>query len=436
MKPAARLALLLALAPALAPPLAAHEGAPLAPHDLWRAWTLEPAVVLGLALAAGGYARGLRRLRRRRAAGGPVRRWGARAFWAGWAVLALALVSPLHALGGALLGAHMAQHELLMVAAAPLLVLGRPVLVALWALPAGARRGIGRLAAAPPVRATSRAIARPLPATLIHGAAIWVWHAPSLYQATLGSEAAHALQHAAFLGTALLFWWALIHGSAGPRGYGVAVLCVFLTALHSGALGALLTLSPSLVYPRYAAGAALWGLTPLEDQQLAGLIMWVPGGLAYLAGALALLAAWLRRADRRAGRWAGGPAGRRTRLAGAGAATLLLLLTLGCGRETSVATAAGVTGGDPDRGRAAMAAYGCGACHTIPGVPGARGRVGPPLAGLAERAYVAGVLPNTPANLVRWIRVPQEVDPLTAMPDLGVGEGEARDMAAYLYTLR
>lgn len=95
-----------------------------------------------------------------------------------------------------------------------------------------------------------------------------------------------------------------------------------------------------------------------------------------------------------------------------------------------------VPGGEPERGQRALRAYGCGACHMVPGVPGADGLVGPPLIKWAHRSYIAGQLPNTPANLVRWIRDPQAVEPGTAMPDLGVTEDDARDIAAYLYTLK
>ena len=126
---------------------------------------------------------------------------------------------------------------------------------------------------------------------------------------------------------------------------------------------------------------------------------------------------------------------------GIGAALLLLLLApllAACraDRTMSDQAAMALTGGNAERGRQTIASYGCGTCHTIGGVPGANANVGPPLAGLGQRAYVAGVVPNTPDNLVRWIRHPQEVDSLTAMPDLGVKESEARDIAAYLYTLR
>ena len=113
---------------------------------------------------------------------------------------------------------------------------------------------------------------------------------------------------------------------------------------------------------------------------------------------------------------------------------LLLLATAGC-REAGVIPRHRVAGGDPARGERAIAAYGCGSCHVIPGVPAAEGRVGPSLADVADRAYLAGRVPNEPETLVRWIRDPQAIDSLTVMPDLGVPESDARDIAAYLYTL-
>lgn len=95
-----------------------------------------------------------------------------------------------------------------------------------------------------------------------------------------------------------------------------------------------------------------------------------------------------------------------------------------------------MVGGNPDRGPALIRSYGCGTCHTVAGVTGANGLVGPPLTGIAQRAYIAGVLPNAPENMVRWIENPKAVDSLTAMPVLGVSPADARDIAAYLYTLR
>lgn len=110
------------------------------------------------------------------------------------------------------------------------------------------------------------------------------------------------------------------------------------------------------------------------------------------------------------------------------------LLLAACGTDR-MQRGADLTGGDPHRGREQIRRYGCNACHTVPGVPGAEAIVGPPLAGIAGRMYIAGVLSNTPANMVRWIQDPPAVDSLTAMPNVGVTGGDARDIAAYLYSL-
>lgn len=116
-------------------------------------------------------------------------------------------------------------------------------------------------------------------------------------------------------------------------------------------------------------------------------------------------------------------------------AVTLLALALGCagpaGRDTE-----GSGGGSADRGRQAIERFGCGACHTIPGIPGAQASVGPSLQGIGRRARLAGDLPNTPDNMVRWIRTPQDVVADTMMPNLGIGDLDARDIAAYLRTLR
>lgn len=119
---------------------------------------------------------------------------------------------------------------------------------------------------------------------------------------------------------------------------------------------------------------------------------------------------------------------------------LLVLVTLAsaaCSAPGDSAQAmADALGGDPARGHDMMRKYGCGSCHMIPGVAGANGLVGPPLAGVATRAYIAGVLPNAPENMRRWIQDPKSVDSLTAMPNVGVTASDARHIAAYLYTLR
>ena len=111
-----------------------------------------------------------------------------------------------------------------------------------------------------------------------------------------------------------------------------------------------------------------------------------------------------------------------------------LAFAAGCQTPDNGLQAAALTGGNPARGRVLLRSYGCVTCHTIGGVPGATATVGPPLDGIAKRSYVAGVLPNTPDNLVQWIMAPRAVDPKTAMPNLGVRIADARDIAAYLYS--
>lgn len=286
----------------------AHAGAPPAPHDLWRSWSPEPAVLAAIALAGFVYGHGVLALWERAGAGRGVRVWQAAAFAAGLLTLLIALVSPLDALGSALFSAHMVQHLLLMLVAAPLLVLGQPLVPALWALPFPWRRGLGgwwrRSGTA---RAGWRSLAHPVTAWALHAAVLWVWHAPRLYETTLTHAGTHALEHTLFLATALLFWWTIVHaGRRGRPGHGAGLLSVFAMAVQSGALGALITFSPRPWYPAYAPSTAAWGLSPLQDQQLAGLLMWVPAGAVYLIAAGLLFAAWLAAAEQHTRRYGRG----------------------------------------------------------------------------------------------------------------------------------
>jgi cytochrome c oxidase assembly factor CtaG len=186
------------------------------------------------------------------------------AFASGIGMLALAVVSPLHHVAERFLWAHMVQHELLMVVAAPLLVLGKPLQSFVWVQPVRVPRWLGD----------------PLVAWALHAAAIWLWHAPRLFEAALANEMVHFAQHASFLGSAILFWWTIL---ARPQLGAMASL--FTTMLYTGALGALMTFSRASWYPGFG----------LEDQQLAGLVMWVPAGLAYPVAALFIGSRWLRR---------------------------------------------------------------------------------------------------------------------------------------------
>ncbi len=144
-----------------------------------------------------------------------------------------------------------------------------------------------------------RFIAGPLNAWILEALALWIWHIPSLYQATLTSDWIHAAQHISFLATAVLFWSALYGVGRSAMSYGAATLYVFGATIQCSALGALLTFSKVLWYPVYATTTTGWGLTPLEDQQLGGAIMWVPSSVVFIAVALVLMARWISESDRR-----------------------------------------------------------------------------------------------------------------------------------------
>jgi cytochrome c oxidase assembly factor CtaG len=253
-------------------------------HALAAAWSWEPSVIAACALAAGGYV-GL--------AGGRVtgRGWW---FLAGVAVLYLALASPLDLLGDRyLFSAHMLQHMLLVLVVPPLLLLGLP------------ERWVRLLLQHPAPRGAERVLRRPVAAWAAGMGTVALWHSPALYNAALASQPVHVLQHLSFLASSVIFWWPvcapLPESRLPPLG---AVLYLLAAALVSSGLGIILTVTPPGLYPAYLHPAdplgilplvrATWGLGPAQDQELGGLLMWVPGGLVYLAAILATLGRWWR----------------------------------------------------------------------------------------------------------------------------------------------
>jgi putative membrane protein len=255
-------------------------------------WSAEPWVIACLALSLLAYAIGVARLWSHAGRGRGIGMAPVAAFGAGWLLLFVALVSPLDALGGQLFSAHMLQHELLMVVVAPLMVVGRPLAAWAWALPPAARRGAGAVFRHPFWRRPWLWLSAPLGARLIHAAALRLWHVPAWFEAALASDAVHAWQHFGFLFSALLFWWSAL-GQVSRAAQGTALVFLFTTMMHTGALGALLALSPVAWYPHYLVTTAALGWDAIEDQQLGGLVMWVPAGLAYLGAGLALAWRWL-----------------------------------------------------------------------------------------------------------------------------------------------
>jgi cytochrome c oxidase assembly factor CtaG len=258
-------------------------------------WTFDPWIVTPLLAVATLYAIGSLVVRQRRTQ--PRRPWHEIAFWLGWLTLAGALTSPLHWLGEHLFTFHMVEHEILMAISAPLLVVANPVGSILWGLPHRSRVMVGRAMRHRLVVAAWQSLSDGGPATLLHGVAIWAWHAPLLFDAAVTNVALHRAQHLSFFLTAVLFWWSVLRRSDS----GAGAWHVFITMLHTSVLGALMALAPRVLYGAQTTTAWQWGLTPLEDQQLAGIIMWIPAGTIYAGAAMALFAIWIRRASQHTG---------------------------------------------------------------------------------------------------------------------------------------
>jgi putative membrane protein len=255
-------------------------------------WNPDPVILGALVASVVVYGRGLRSLWRPGAHRG-VSAAEASMFLAGLVVVAGALLSPIDTLAASLFWVHMCQHMLLIVVAAPLIVLGRPLLVMPQGLPSAWRRHLRGTHA--PRKALTLAIAT----WIAHTAVVWAWHLPVLFQAALANSAVHAAEHAMFLGTALAFWWWLIEPSARRRlGGGVAVAYAVAAGVQGMILGSLMLFSRHPWYPAYGSAPRAFGVTPLHDQQLAGLVMWIPSGLVYLLAAALLFLSYLRAVER------------------------------------------------------------------------------------------------------------------------------------------
>ncbi len=282
MKRLASLAALFVATPAIAH---GNHGGPLR-------WTLSPELVIPLVLALLVYLVGWIRLSKRAS-----RRVSPTLFLSGWLVLGLSLTSPLHQAGERSFTMHMIEHELIMLVAALLLASSGAGGVLAWGLPRPLRRSLAGSWKSP-LQALWRGLTEPITATAIQAIVMWAWHAPPLFDRALDSFGWHIAQHACFFVSSLLFWWAMLHPRQRGSGYGVSAACLFATSLIGGALGALMSFSSSPWYANYAAmGMTGVGLDPVEDQHLAGLIMWIPGGLMHSAAALALAYKWLKASE-------------------------------------------------------------------------------------------------------------------------------------------
>lgn len=279
-----------------APILSDEDGALPTPGTLWHRenWSWELSIILPLVFWGIWYLIGvLRRGRQNDIAKHHL------AFAAGWTALFLALVSPLHRLADVLFSAHMLQHEILLLIAAPLVSASHPGVTLLYAISPSTRRPLGFWIRYVEHASPLSLIFAPLGAFLIHAAALWLWHIPYLYQATIESDFVHALQHLSFFLSGVLFWSALFGAGRSTMSYGAGVLYVFGTAAHCSALGALLTFSSVIWYPIYSERTQFWNLTPLQDQQLGGLLMWVPSGVVFIVIGIWLFGRWLTTSEQR-----------------------------------------------------------------------------------------------------------------------------------------
>ena len=266
----------------------AQAGQPLMPSDVWTTWNLDVSLFVGLVGVAWAYRRGRTSAQRNRLRD--------RAFAGGLVVLFVALISPLEAMSSALASAHMVQHVLLILVAAPLLAFSAPSSTLLRAMPrrlaSTGGRWRRRVRVAPTVR---RVLRTPVVVWLLYVGAIWSWHSAALYDAAAGNEFLHSLEHLSFLGTAWLFWSVVIGTRRkSSRAHGQGVLLVFAVTIPSIYLSLLMTFANAPWYDSYLATAPRWGLDPLADQQLAGAIMWIPSNLVYVLVALALFVSWIR----------------------------------------------------------------------------------------------------------------------------------------------
>ncbi|HEX6140818.1 MAG TPA: cytochrome c oxidase assembly protein [Candidatus Limnocylindria bacterium] len=262
-------------------------------------WSLDPLPLIGVAAAVAAYLWAERRVRRRHP-GNPPPRWRTISFLAGVGAIVLALNSPIEAYEGVLFSVHMVQHMLLELVAAPLILLGAPATLALRAASPSVRSDLLRVLHS---RAVSL-ISFPLLAWVLFAAVNWGWHFSSLYNDALENDLLHYLQHATFLGAALLFWWPIVGAdpSRWRLPHPIRLFYLFLAMPQNSFLGVALMSASSVLYPHYSGNARSWGPSPIADQSIGGILMWVFGDVVFLVAMGAVVAAWTRHEDRQTAR--------------------------------------------------------------------------------------------------------------------------------------
>lgn len=260
------------------------------------AWSFDPLALVPLIGVGWAYLWAVGRVDRAHP-GNPHPRYRTWLFMSGLATIGIALVSPIEAYEGLLFSVHMVQHMLLQLLAAPLLLAGAPITVALRAASPSVRRRLLSVLQSRIVHVLSF----PVIAWVIFAAVNWGWHFSIYYDVALENEAFHYFQHATFLAAALLFWWPAIGADPSPwrLPHPVRLLYLFLAMPQNSFLGVALMSARTVLYPHYVTNVRDWGLSPLEDQQLGGVIMWVVGDVAFLAGMAVVVAMWVRHEERR-----------------------------------------------------------------------------------------------------------------------------------------
>jgi cytochrome c oxidase assembly factor CtaG len=252
--------------------------------DFWLTqWNLEPSILIGTALITGLYLYAIGPFRKRHFPDEPVRAGQTIAFLSGMLIMFLALVSPLDELGDAyLFSAHMLQHLFLTIIGPPLLLLGTPE----WIVKQAFRNRI--------IFQIAKVLTYPVVAFVLFNVDFWLWHAPPLYNATLENQMIHILEHLTFIIFGLCYWWPIFSPSKDlpPLPIGGQIIYLFLSGMPSVLLGAGLTFSPP-VYAPYIAAPRIWGISAATDQQLGGLIMWVPVSIFYIVIMSVLFIRWM-----------------------------------------------------------------------------------------------------------------------------------------------
>ncbi len=270
-------------------------------------WSWRPEVGLPLLTLGALFVVGWRRLRRLDRAGRPHpqlgQRWRLISYGAGLLALVLALLSPIDLLSGQLFFMHMIQHMLLVMVAPPLLWLANPMPVLVWGLPLRLRRLAGRqlFGQHASLRRWLTPLTRPVGVWLVYFFILWGWHDPGAYNAALRDDLVHDLEHLTFFGSAMLLWWHII--GAGPRwhkrfSYLGRTAYSLASVPGNMILGVAIALAETPIYTYYLSVPRVWAVSVLTDQQISGIIMWIPGSMMHLIAAIVLIARWQQQEGR------------------------------------------------------------------------------------------------------------------------------------------